>query len=112
VGRDEGGGTAEGARRKNDDHGAKTARQTKRIRLRAKTTRARSGEVGDETGLVRFWFRLGQSHVPGALSPIITGDPVAATTYTRDTIIADIAPTWYTDSLSAGPAGGLTIFKF
>ncbi|KAL4089091.1 hypothetical protein QTP88_024163 [Uroleucon formosanum] len=56
------------------------------------------GEVGDETGLVRFWFRLGQSHVPGALSPIITGDPVAATTYAGDTIVAVIASTtttWY-----------------
>lgn len=66
-------------------------------KTKEKTTAAVAGrrhgarKVGVETGLVRFWFRLRQSHVPGALSPIITGDPVAATTYT-----------WYLSSPSSG----------
>lgn len=54
---------AEEARRKNDGHGAKTSwRKRRGLGENAKTIR----EVGVETGLVRFWFRLERSHVPGA----------------------------------------------
>jgi len=111
-----GGGTAEGARRKNTmTTGRRRRRGTlgrhgegvvKTIRRRQRR-RARAREVGDETGLVRFWFRLGQSHVPGALSPIITGDPVAATTH-NIRLLSTTTTRWDI----VGPANVYNVFDF